>query len=59
MIQGDLLILCRGVFNLVNPLSNTESSLYIFPNNLNVFYSKDLTNIYNADNLIYNYYNNR
>ena len=60
MIQGDLLILCRGVFNPVNPLSNTESSLYkVFPNNLNVFYSKDLTNIYNADNLIYNYYNNR
>ena len=60
MIQGDLLILCRGVFNPSNPLFNTESSFYkVFPNNLNVFYSKDLTNIYNADNLVYNYYNNR
>tara|TARA_B100000900_G_scaffold36394_1_gene27256 strand:- start:16178 stop:17236 length:1059 start_codon:yes stop_codon:yes gene_type:complete len=60
MIQGDLLILCRGVFNPSNPLFNTESSIYkVFPNNLNVFYSRDLANIYNADNLVYNYYNNR
>tara|TARA_B100000902_G_scaffold271729_1_gene257684 strand:- start:5842 stop:6906 length:1065 start_codon:yes stop_codon:yes gene_type:complete len=60
MIRGDLLVLCKGVYNIDNNINNTESSFYkIYPNKLEVFFSEELTNIYNADNLLYNYYNGR
>ena len=38
MIRGDVLVLCKGVYNPNNTGANTESSFHkIFPNQLNVF----------------------
>jgi hypothetical protein len=48
--------LCKGIYDLVNPINNTESSLSILNQFSHVVYSTNtLTGIYNAQNLIKNW----
>jgi len=50
-----LLVLCRGIYDTQNPSSNTTSSIYRIGAWSNIVYEfKDLTGVFNADNLIIN-----
>jgi len=50
---NDLKILCKGIYDPNNPLYNTESTLErVQPWNMNIVWSQNLINIYNAQNLI-------
>ena len=51
--SGNVKILCTGIYDINNPSNNTESSFYnIYPTDLLINFSKDLSGIYNAKNLI-------
>ncbi len=53
--QTHLLVLCRGIYDEQNPTSNTTSSVYRIGAWSNIVYEfKDLTGVFNADNLIIN-----
>jgi hypothetical protein len=50
---GNIKVLCSGVYDLNNPSNNTESSFYnIYPTDLLINFSEDLSGIYNAKNLV-------
>jgi len=56
VFSGNLKVLCKGIYDLVNPINNTESSLSILNPFSHVVYSTNtLTGIYNAQNLIKNW----
>jgi hypothetical protein len=56
VFSGNLKVLCKGIYDLVNPINNTESSLSILNQFSHVVYSTNtLTGIYNAQNLIKNW----
>lgn len=57
--SGNIMVLCSGVYDDDNPANNTESSFYsIYPSDLLISFSKELSGIYNAKNLIENYSGN-
>ena len=50
---GNIKVLCSGIYDSNNPSNNTESSFYnIYPTDLLINFSEDLSGIYNAKNLI-------
>ena len=50
---NDLKILCKGIYNPNNSLNNTEATLVkVHPWNMEVVWTQNLSNIYNAQNLI-------
>ena len=55
VLSGNLKVLCQGVYD-PNSISNTsESSFYnINPNSLSINFSEQLSNVYNASNLVAN-----
>ena len=56
--DGGLKVLCRGIYDSINPSNNAESSLSNINQYTNEVYSTDnLSGIYNAQNLISNYDN--
>jgi hypothetical protein len=56
--SGKLKVLCKGVYDPISPLYNTESSLSNINQHTNEVYSTDnLSGIYNAQNLISNWNN--
>lgn len=56
--SGSLKVLCKGVYDLVDPVYNTESSVSSINQYTNELYSTDdLPGIYNAQNLISNWNN--
>jgi len=56
VFSGNLKVLCKGIYDLVNPINNTESSFSILNQFSHVVYSTNtLTGIYNAQNLISNW----
>jgi hypothetical protein len=55
VFSGNLKVLCKGIYDLVNPINNTESSLSILNQfTYEVYNTNTLTGIYNAQNLIEN-----
>jgi hypothetical protein len=53
--DGNIVVLCKGIYDEINPANNEESSYHrILTGNLNVLSSSTLSNIYNADNLCAN-----
>ena len=53
--DGNIVVLCKGIYDEINPANNEESSYHrIGTGNLNVLSSSTLSNIYNADNLCAN-----
>ncbi len=51
--DGNIKVLCSGVYNENNPINNVVSSFFsIYPSDLLISYSRDLPNIYNAKNLV-------
>tara|TARA_B110000008_G_scaffold153149_1_gene154253 strand:- start:849 stop:1901 length:1053 start_codon:yes stop_codon:yes gene_type:complete len=51
--SGNINVLCAGVFDESNPSNNIESSFYnIYPTDLLINFSQNLSGIYNADNLV-------
>ena len=50
---NDLKILCKGIYNPNNSLNNTEATLVrVHPWNMEVVWTQNLSNIYNARNLV-------
>ena len=50
---NDLKILCKGIYNPNNSLNNTEATLVrVHPWNMYVVWTQNLSNIYNARNLV-------
>jgi hypothetical protein len=57
---GRLIVLCKGIYDVVNPNNNTASSLSDINQYSNEVYSTDiLSGIYDAQNLISNFDNSR
>jgi hypothetical protein len=55
VFSGNLKVLCKGIYDLVNPINNTESSFSILNQFSHVVYSTNtLIGIYNARNLVSN-----
>ena len=51
--SGNIKVLCSGVYDENDPTNNIESSFYnIYPTDLLINFSQDLTSIYNANNLV-------
>jgi hypothetical protein len=51
--NGNVKVLCKGIYDPNNPIDNTESSFYnIEPWDFEVYWNKTLNGIYNASNLI-------
>ena len=50
---GNIKVLCSGVYDENDPSNNIESSFYnIYPTDLLINFSQNLSSIYNADNLV-------
>ncbi|MDC1024401.1 hypothetical protein OAR04_00575 [Flavobacteriales bacterium] len=50
---GNIKVLCSGVYDENNPSNNIESSFYnIYPSDLLINFSQNLSSIYNANNLV-------
>lgn len=55
VLSGNLKILCQGVYDSVDISNNIEASFYnVNPNNISINFHEQLSNIYNADNLVAN-----
>ena len=51
--SGNINVLCAGVYDESNPSDNIESSFYnIYPTDLLINFSQNLSGIYNANNLV-------
>jgi hypothetical protein len=51
--SGNINVLCAGVYDELNPSNNIESSFYsIYPSDLLISFSQNLSGVYNADNLV-------
>ena len=51
--SGNIKVLCSGVYDENDPTNNIESSFYnIYPTDLLINFSQNLTSIYNANNLV-------
>ena len=51
--SGNIKVLCSGVYDENNPSNNIESSFYnIYPSDLLINFSQNLSSIYNANNLV-------
>ena len=51
--SGNINVLCSGVFDELNSSNNVESSFYsIYPTDLLINFSQNLSGIYNANNLV-------
>ena len=58
--DGNLRILCKGIYDPNNPISNTESSFSnVDPWDMELNWNKPLSGIYNAANLIYSSYSTK
>ena len=57
--SGDLWVLCRGIYDLQNPIDNTESSIFrVWPyDSLSTYNNIIFNGIYNANHLIKDYAN--
>ena len=55
LVSGNLIVLCKGIYDENDLSSNTESSINIVgTGSLSVQLQNDLNNVYNADNLVMN-----